>query len=83
MTRGQMTAVALGVGAVVLYLATRRKTASANPFAGSVTRGSFVLNPRDGGASIVSTFGPSRGMVLPNAAAAQRDTELYGYGSGS
>jgi len=97
MTRGQMTAVALGVGAVVLYLATRRKTASANPFAGSVTRGSFVLNPfagsvtrgsfvlnpRDGGASIVSTFGPSRGMVLPNAAAAQRETELYGYGSGS
>ena len=91
------TMILLGIGAVVAVWAISRNKAAANaaspgnPFAGSIASGS-VPAARGGvpnalrlssGSVLSATIGASRGMILPNAAAAQRDTELYGYGSGS
>lgn len=63
------TLLTVGLAALVVYAVLKKKSRP---------------NTRDGGASIISTSGgASNGMILPAAWAAQRDTELYGYGSGS
>lgn len=72
--RDKMTLAALAAGPIVLYFSFRRKRTAAGTYNGQpLSRGSVFSN----------TGGASQGMILPNAAAAQRDTDLYGYGSGS